>query len=206
MAAWGGTEHSSFSSHPALKASRNLASQDSQHFCDSRCLRLCSHLLCARNAPTVHRCIIWWRLRGPIFFKKKNNNPDFPSWFERCRSSFSQQGRLSSASLPAGTEPNFSSDMTVQPLVRKDLLLSLYQWGRGMPHAQMKTRKCFKGRAGPKVMQPTACYATFELERAEHTPDQEITTGCSIIQSARKDPANLICSESVGALISTRRV
>lgn len=58
-------------------------------------------------------------------------NLDFQSQFEEGRSSITQQGRMSSASLLAGTEPNFSSDMTVQPPVRKDLLLSSYQWGRG---------------------------------------------------------------------------
>lgn len=172
MAAWGvgvgvGDDRTLFFFFmPCTHASQNLASQDSQDVCNSRCLRLCSHLLCAENAASVHGYIMWlFEVIWTNFLKKKKS--DFQFWFEEIEKKLHPARMV--ASLPAGTEPNFSSDMTVQPPVRRDLLLSSYQWGRGMPHTQIKTWKCFKGKAGPKVMQPTACHAAFELQRAEHT-------------------------------------
>lgn len=110
-----------------LKTAKMSAIQDASGFAVICFVQKMQHLFMDISCDSL-------KLYEPISLKKKS---DFQFWFEEIEKKLHPARMV--ASLPAGTEPNFSSDMTVQPPVRRDLLLSSYQWGRGMPHTQIKT-------------------------------------------------------------------
>lgn len=159
----GGTEHSFYSSCRALmlckiwplKTANMSTIQDASGFAVICFVQKMQHLFIDVSFDS-------WRLHEPISFIKIFS----PGLNNAEVASRSKDVCLVHLYWQAWSQ---SLDMTVQPPVRKDLLLPSYQWGRGVLHAQMKTWKCSKNRAEPKVMQRTACYTAFELERAEHT-------------------------------------
>lgn len=156
---------------PCTHALQNLASQDSQHVCNSRCLRLCSHLLRAENAASVHRCIIWLlEVTWTNFFYL-----DFQSWFEQCRSYFTQQGRLSTAFLLAGMEPKRRHDSSASSEKRPSVaLISVGERCAARADEDMKMLK--KQSRAKSDATHSLLYCVWTRESWTHT-DQEITTG-----------------------------